>query len=177
MYTCFREGGVIIRVKRRKMFSISLRRTVRTEQTVLKIYRHFRNYGLTIIILCGCYLNGCQQIFLRVRDPRRFYIAVRDEVTLEEAQAVHFDERLGRVIVDDLQGIGTAGFVFALLGILLSWIPVVDFVIWFLGLLFSFIGLFKSPRGLAITGFILSIIGIIIIIAIFGSIAALLSKM
>lgn len=74
-------------------------------------------------------------------------------------------------------GIGTAGFVFALLGILLSWIPVVDFVIWFLGLLFSFIGLFKSPRGLAITGFLLSIIGIIIIIAIFGSIAALLSKM
>ena len=73
-------------------------------------------------------------------------------------------------------GIGTAGFVFALLGILLSWIPVVDFVIWFFGLLFSFIGLFKSPRGLAITGFLLSIIGIIIIIAIFGSIAALLSK-
>ena len=73
-------------------------------------------------------------------------------------------------------GIGTAGFVFALLGILLSWIPVVDFVIWFLGLLFSFIGLFKSPRGLAITGFLLSIIGIIIIIAIFDSISALLSN-
>ena len=82
------------------------------------------------------------------------------------------------VIVNERKsnGIGTAGFVFALLGIILSWVPVVDFVIWFLGLLFSFIGLFKAPRGLAITGFLLSIIGIIIIIAIFGSIAALLSK-
>ena len=82
------------------------------------------------------------------------------------------------VIVNERKsnGIGTAGFVFALLGIIISWVPVVDFVIWFLGLLFSFIGLFKAPRGLAITGFLLSIIGIIIIIAIFGSIAALLSK-
>ena len=83
------------------------------------------------------------------------------------------------VIVNERKsnGIGTAGFVFALLGILLSWVPVVDFAIWFLGLLFSFIGLFKAPRGLAITGFLLSIIGIIIIIAFFGSIAALLSTM
>lgn len=83
------------------------------------------------------------------------------------------------VIVNERKsnGIGTAGFVFALLGIILSWVPLVDFIIWFLGLLFSFIGLFKAPRGLAITGFILSILGIIIIIAIFGSIAALLSQM
>lgn len=83
------------------------------------------------------------------------------------------------VIVNERKsnGIGTAGFVFALLSILLSWVPVVDFLIWFLGLLFSFIGLFKAPRDLAITGFILSIIGIIIIIAIFGSIAAVLSNM
>lgn len=83
------------------------------------------------------------------------------------------------VIVNERKsnGIGTAGFVFALLGIILSWVPVVDFIIWFLGLLFSFIGLFKTPRGLAFVGFILSIIGYIIIMAIFGSIAALLSKL
>lgn len=82
------------------------------------------------------------------------------------------------VIVNERKsnGMGTAGFVFALLGIILSWVPLVDFIIWFFGLLFSFIGLFKAPRGLAITGFILSIIGFIIIIAIFGSIAALISQ-
>ncbi len=81
------------------------------------------------------------------------------------------------VIVNERKsnGIGTAGFVFALLGIILSWVPVVSFVIWFLGLLFSIIGLFKAPRGFAITGFLLSIIGIIIIIAIFGYIALALN--
>lgn len=68
--------------------------------------------------------------------------------------------------------LGTAGFVLALLAIVFSWVPVVDFILWFLGALFSFIGLFKSPRGLAVTGFILSFIGIIIIIAIVGSIGA-----
>lgn len=72
-------------------------------------------------------------------------------------------------------GMGTAGFIFAILGIIVSWAPGVNFVIWFLGFLFSFIGLFKSPRGMAITGFILSIIGILIIIAIFGSALAILS--
>lgn len=72
-------------------------------------------------------------------------------------------------------GIGTAGFVFALLSILFSWAPGVNFIIWFLGLLFSFIGLFRRPRGLATVGFILSIIGIIIIIALIGAIGAFLS--
>lgn len=74
-------------------------------------------------------------------------------------------------------GIGTAGFVLALLGLLFSWVPVVDFILWFLGLLFSFIGCFKSPKGLAITGLILSLLGIIVIIAIFGTIGALFASM
>lgn len=59
-------------------------------------------------------------------------------------------------------GLGTAGFVCALVSIFLCWIPFVNFILWFLGLIFSFIGMFKSPRGLAIAGFILSILGIII---------------
>jgi hypothetical protein len=51
-------------------------------------------------------------------------------------------------------GIGTAGFVFSILGIftggLLS--PI--------GLLFSFFGLFKRPRSLAASGFVLSLLGV-----------------
>ena len=61
-------------------------------------------------------------------------------------------------------GIGTAGFVLALLSLLFSWVPMVDFVLWFLGFLFSFIGLFKRPRGLAVAGFILSFISIAVIL-------------
>lgn len=73
--------------------------------------------------------------------------------------------------------LGTMGFVFAVFAIVFSWVPAVDFIIWFLGALFSFIGLFKSPRGLAITGFLLSFIGIIIIVALIGSFAAVVSAL
>ena len=66
-------------------------------------------------------------------------------------------------------GLGTAGFVLAILAFFVCWIPVVDFVVWFLGALFSFIGVFKRPRGLAIAGLIISFIGIIILITFFGA--------
>ena len=68
---------------------------------------------------------------------------------------------------------GVAGFIIALIGLIFCWIPVVDFILWFLGLVFSFIGLFKAPRGMAIAGFVLSLIVIFLIIAFMGSIAAL----
>lgn len=72
-------------------------------------------------------------------------------------------------------GLGTAGFVLALIGLFVSWIPVVGWIVWLLGLLFSFIGLFKRPRGLAIAGFILSLIDFIILVAFIGVIAAFMA--
>lgn len=67
-------------------------------------------------------------------------------------------------------GIGTAGFVLALIALFLGWIPFIGWIIWILGLIFSFIGVFKPPRGLAIAGLIISFIGIILLIVIFGAI-------
>jgi hypothetical protein len=64
-------------------------------------------------------------------------------------------------------GLGTAGFVLGLLGFLTSWAGVGG-VIGFFGLIFSFAGLFKSPRGLAIAGLILSLLGIFIALAVLG---------
>ena len=55
-------------------------------------------------------------------------------------------------------GMGTAGFVLALLSLLLAWVPVLGWILWLLGVVFSLIGLFKSPRGLAIVGIVLSLI-------------------
>lgn len=55
-------------------------------------------------------------------------------------------------------GLGTAGFITSLLGLLLSWVPVLGWILWLVGALLSLIGVFKSPRGLAITGLILSLI-------------------
>lgn len=73
-------------------------------------------------------------------------------------------------------GMGTAGFVFALLAFFVCWVPVVDVIVWFLGALFSFIGLFKAPRGLAIAGFIISFIGIIILVTFFGALIGFAGK-
>jgi hypothetical protein len=69
-------------------------------------------------------------------------------------------------------GLATAGFVLALIGLFLSWVPVLGWIVWLLGLIFSFAGMFKSPRGLAIAGFIISLIDLIILIAFVGAIAA-----
>jgi len=67
-------------------------------------------------------------------------------------------------------GLGTAGFVIALIAIFLSWVPVLGWILWLLGLIFSFIGVFKTPRGLAIAGLVISLIDIIILIVVFGAI-------
>ena len=55
-------------------------------------------------------------------------------------------------------GLGTAGFITSLLGLLLSWVPVLGWILWLVGALLSLIGVFKSPRGLASTWLILSLI-------------------
>ena len=60
-------------------------------------------------------------------------------------------------------GLGTAGFVLALLGLIFFLIPILDLLLWFLGALFSFIGVFKAPRGLAIAGFVISFINFIVL--------------
>jgi hypothetical protein len=71
-------------------------------------------------------------------------------------------------------GIGTAGFILAIIGLVFCWVPVLDYILWFLGFLFSFIGVFKKPRGLSIAGLIISCIGIIIIITVIGAVAGAL---
>lgn len=70
-------------------------------------------------------------------------------------------------------GIGLAGFILALIALLTDWIPVLGWIVWALGAIFSIIGLFKKPRGFAIAGFIISFIGLIILIAIVGAIGTL----
>lgn len=72
-------------------------------------------------------------------------------------------------------GVGTAGFVLAILALLLFWVPILGMILWGLGLLLSFFGLFKSPRGLSIFGLIISSIGFIVVIAIGMSLSNILN--
>jgi len=66
-------------------------------------------------------------------------------------------------------GVGTAGFILALVGLVLCWVPVLNWILWLLGLILSFVGVFKQPKGLSIAGLIVSCIGIIIIMVVFGA--------
>jgi hypothetical protein len=70
-------------------------------------------------------------------------------------------------------GLGTAGFVVGLIGLLISFIPLVGVVAWplvVLGIIFSAVGISKAVKGratnkgLAITGLIVSIIGLVVCI-------------
>lgn len=55
--------------------------------------------------------------------------------------------------------LGTIGFILVVIAYVLFWMPGVNSILGLLGLLFSFIGLFKSPRGLAVAGFVMAMIG------------------
>lgn len=65
-------------------------------------------------------------------------------------------------------GLGLAGFILALIALFLDWIPVIGWLLWLLGAIFSSIGLFKKPRGFAIVGFIISFFGLIILLIALG---------
>lgn len=69
-------------------------------------------------------------------------------------------------------GIGTAGFVLSLIALFTGWIPALGWLLWALGAILSFVGVFKSPRGLAIAGLVISFIGIIILVFVVGLFAA-----
>ncbi len=81
------------------------------------------------------------------------------------------------IVVNQVQkksnGIGTAGFVIALIALFVGWVPLFGWLMWILGLVFSFIGVFKPPRGMAIAGLIISFLGIILLVLIFAGISAL----
>lgn len=69
-------------------------------------------------------------------------------------------------------GLGTAGFILSLMALFVGWVPFFGWLIWILGLIFSFIGVFKTPRGLAIAGLVISFIGIILLVLVFAGISA-----
>lgn len=100
-----------------------------------------------------------------------------------QAYEQHNDNQGRTIIVHPQQngsnGTGTAGFILALIALFLGWIPFIGWILWLIGLILSFVGVFKKPNGLAISGLIISLIGVILLIflfaglAIFGSLVSL----
>ncbi len=99
---------------------------------------------------------------------------------MEQENGTWQNDRPGQTIIIRQEirksnGMGTAGFVLALISLFCSWLPVVNWVVWFLGLLLSFIGMFKRPRGLAVAGFIISLFDFILIVILLGIFAAIVA--
>lgn len=74
-------------------------------------------------------------------------------------------------------GLGTAGFVISLISAIFCWVPGVNFFVWLVGLILSLVGVFRKPRGLAITGLVISCIDIIVIVVVIGAIGSFLSSL
>jgi hypothetical protein len=72
-------------------------------------------------------------------------------------------------------GVGTAGFVLAIISVFLGWVPVLGWILWILGLILSFVGVFKTPKGLAIAGLVISLLDLILLLTVFGALLAGLS--
>ncbi|MDR2538046.1 MAG: hypothetical protein LBC43_00070 [Bifidobacteriaceae bacterium] len=77
-------------------------------------------------------------------------------------------------VSEEKNSFGTAGFILALAGLIFSWIPYLGWTCWVLGVVFSIIGLFKDPKGLAIAGLVISFIGIIVLMVIFAGLLGFL---
>ncbi|WP_298887838.1 hypothetical protein [Porphyromonas vaginalis] len=64
--------------------------------------------------------------------------------------------------------LGTTGFALSLVALVVGWFPVVGWIVWVLGAIFSTIGIFRKPRSLAIAGACISFFWLIIFVLIFG---------
>lgn len=67
------------------------------------------------------------------------------------------------VISKRSNGFGKAGLALSILGVVFCWLPVFGWLFTPLAFLFSFIGIFRSPRGQAIAGIIISGVSLLLV--------------
>lgn len=63
-------------------------------------------------------------------------------------------------------GVGIAGFVMSITGLILCWVPIIKWLLLVPAFLLSFIGMFKKPHTLAVIGSIISALVILVIVII-----------
>ncbi len=90
-----------------------------------------------------------------------------EEVKATEKQTIVNQQK------SESNGVGTAGFVLSLIALVFGWIPFLGWILWLVGFVLSLVGIFKKPRGLAIAGLVISLIGIIILIFIVAGLVML----
>lgn len=114
---------------------------------------------------CGYWLDGSH-----INDPNSF---INPNAAQQPKVVIYNYNR-------KTNGFGVAGFLFAILAIITSFIPGLNLtlcpVFTVLGLLLSFVGLFFPSKGLAIVGFILSAVPFVLLFLIGGTIFALVGQ-
>ncbi|WP_299324794.1 hypothetical protein [uncultured Maribacter sp.] len=94
---------------------------------------------------------------------------------MSESQQNDSQNNNGQTIIinqnSNSNGVGTAGFVLSIVALIIGCIPILGWFVWFLGLVLSFIGVFKKPRTLAMIGLFISLIGIILLLFVFANLA------
>jgi len=117
-------------------------------------------------------VENIPKAFNRVGSNFNFQFFMEENTTSTQEQSVSQEQQTAKennptIIIQNSSksnGIGTAGFVLALIAVFLGWVPVLGWIIWLLGLVLSGIGVTKTPKGLAIAGLVLSLIGLVILI-------------
>lgn len=61
-----------------------------------------------------------------------------------------------------VNGMGIAGFVLALVGAVFFWCPILDAILSLLAVIFSGFGMRKEPKGLAIAGLVIGLIALVV---------------
>lgn len=108
--------------------------------------------------MCGASLAGAPAAQADAREPRA--------VPQQPGGFVQPGADGGVRPANQTNGVGTAGFVIALIDLFVCWIPVLGWTLWLVGLVLSLIGLGRQPRGLAIAGTVLSLLGFILIVGV-----------
>lgn len=65
-------------------------------------------------------------------------------------------------VVAEKNGLGVAGFVLSLVGLVLCWVPFANFILSGIGFILSLVGVFRRPKGLAIAGIIIAAITLVV---------------
>ena len=106
--------------------------------------------------ICELFINGLERFNVQM-DLEAKYGEGAKEVQAKNGTTIIINQK------SESSGTGVSGFVFSILALILGWIPLLGWLLWFLGALLSLIGLFFSGgRIYAILGFIISFIGIIV---------------
>jgi hypothetical protein len=94
----------------------------------------------------------------------------------ENVNGLSQEQKQPQIVVNPKNNMGLTGFILSLVALFFGWIPVFGWIVWTLGVIFSTVGVFRSPKGLSIAGLAISLVGAIMMLAFFALIGVALTQ-